>query len=227
MRNGLIILAFASLASPAFAQFHLGLVSGVNQSYWTWNIKSLNRSLDYEPAMGWRVAIVGEWQWKPSMSIRAEFATHVKANKSVRKLLFETDIIAGNFDGSIWTFYERYQYLEGSALWQISPLKKIKPFYLLMGGTIGYMGSAWLKSEGTEASVFSSKKSPKDLSDPNWNRNAFALDFGLGGNIPLGKNSKIKIETRYQRSLLDLSTDNNVDARTHSLLLNMGYLHRL
>lgn len=96
-----------------------------------------------------------------------------------------------------------------------------------MGGTIGYMGSAWLKSEGTEASVFSSKKSPKDLSDPNWNRNAFALDFGLGGNIPLGKNSKIKIETRYQRSLLDLSTDNNVDARTHSLLLNMGYLHRL
>ncbi len=227
MKNSLLILAFTWLTSPAFAQFHLGFSSGANLSFWTRGINSLNFSSGYEPALGWRAAAIGEWQLSPSAVLRAELGSQIKANKTVRTLIFETDIQSGNFQGTPWTFYERYQYWEGSLLWQISPLKKAKPLYLLMGGTMGYLGQAWRKVKGAEESSYFSKKYPIDPSDSNWNRNAFALDFGLGGNIPLGKNSKIKVETRYQHSLLDLSTDNDLDTRTHSLLFNVAYLHRL
>jgi len=219
MKNLFLIFSFVCLAMPAFSQFHIGLSGGANMSLWTWHIKSLGFGIDYEPAMGWRAAVLGEWQMNPMLGFRAEFGTQVKANKS-GKFQFE-DMV------STARAREYFQYWEGSALIQFSPVKKFSQVYLLAGGTAGRLEKAWRTVSGTEAGNKFSNKNAIDAKDPNWNRNAFAADFGLGGNIPLGPNSKIKVEARYQYSLTNLSANDNVDASISPILLNVGYLHRL
>jgi len=221
MKNLLLAFVFIALSTPAFAQFHLGLSAGANMSFWTWEIKSLSWDIDYEPAMGWRAAVLGEWQMNPRLGFRAEFGTQVKANK-----------ISGHFQYPDMTTItatarEYFQYWEGSALVQFSPVKKFRQVYILAGGTAGRLEKAWNKYSGTEGGKDFSSKNSIDIKDPNWNRNAFAADFGLGGNIPLGANSKIKVEARYQYSLSNLSNNDNVDASISPLLFNVGYMHRL
>ena len=219
MKNLLLAFAFACLATPAFSQFHIGLSGGANWSFWTWKIKSLNTDIDYEPALGWRAAVLGEWQMNPILGLRAEFGTQVKANK-LSALEF-TDMV------STATSHGYYQYWEGSMLVQCSPVKKFRQVYLLAGGTAGRLEKASNRLIRTEAGKEFSSKNSIDIKGPNWNRNAFAADFGLGGNIPLGPNSKIKVEARYQYSLSNLLANDNVDASISPLLLNVGYLHRL
>ncbi|MBC7775050.1 MAG: hypothetical protein H7246_06385 [Phycisphaerae bacterium] len=151
----------------------------------------------------------------------------MKANKMIENFIFETDLLAGDLDGTKWVFREFYQFYEGSFLVQVSPIKKCRQVYLLAGGTAGWLALGWKTTKGSEAHIKHSSKSFIYLKDPSWNRNAFAADFGLGGNIPLGVNSKIKVEARYQHSLSNLSNYENVDASISSLLFNVGYLHRL
>ncbi len=227
MKNLFLIFSFACLATPAFSQFHLGLSAGANMSFWTWEIKSLGLDIDYEPAMGWRAAVLGEWQMNPMSGFRAEFGTQVKANKLTRNFVFPSDIIAGNPNGTPGYFREYFQYWEGSVLVQFSPVKKFSQVYILAGGTGGRLEKAWNRISGTESGQKFSSTNSIDVKDPNWNRNAFAADFGLGGNIPLGANSKIKVEARYQYSLSNLSNNDNVDASISPLLFNVGYMHRL
>jgi len=227
MKHLLLAFAFACLANPVFSQFHIGLSAGPNVSFWTWEIKSLGFGIDYEPAMGWRAAVLGEWQMNPMLGFRAEFGTQVKANKLSKNFIFESDLLAGNFNGSPGYFREYFQYWEGSALVQFSPVKKFNYVYLIAGGTAGRLEKAWNIISGTEAGQEFSSTSSIDVKNPNWNRNAFAADFGLGGNIPLGANSKIKVEARYQYSLSNLTASDDVDASMSPLLLNVGYMHRL
>ncbi|MFN0215107.1 MAG: hypothetical protein ACKVT2_12700 [Saprospiraceae bacterium] len=59
-------------------------------------------------------------------------------------------------------------------------------------------------------------------------------DFNLPGKQQIRtfesqneSNSKIKVEARYQYSLSNLSTNDNVDASISPLFFNVGYLHRL
>ncbi len=221
MKNLLLAFAFAFLATPAYSQFHLGLSGGANMTFWTWDLKFLSHSIDYEPAMGWRTAVLGEWQMNPTVGFRAEFGTQVKVNKISRILQFPdwTMIPA--------TIREYYQYWEGSLLVQLSPIKKFNDFYLIAGGTAGRLERARNKLSGTGDREDFSSQSSIDITGPYWNRNAFAADFGMGGNIPLGVHSKLKIEARYQQNLSNLSKSGNVDARVNTLMLNVGYLHRL
>ncbi|MDO8367729.1 MAG: hypothetical protein Q7T20_13090 [Saprospiraceae bacterium] len=222
MKHLLLAFAFACLVSPVFSQFHIGLSAGPNVSFWAWEIKSLGYGIDYEPAMGWRAAVLGEWQMNPMLGFRAEFGTQVKANKITGIFMFPSDGLGGIPDGTPGSFREFYQYWEGSLLVQFAPVKKFNYVYLMAGGTAGWLEKAWNKF-----SIIESGKASIDIKDPNWNRNAFAADFGLGGNIPLGANSKIKVEARFQYSLTDLSASDNVDASVNPLLLNIGYMHRL
>ena len=191
MKNLLFAFTFVSLATPVFSQFHIGLSAGANMSFWAWEIKSLDTDIDYEPAMGWRSAVLSEWQMNPILGLRAEFGTQVKANKRIQNLIFETDLLAGDFDGTPWAFREFFLYWEGSLLAQISPLKKCPQLYLLAGTTAGRLEKAWNTGKGSEAEMKHSSKNSIDIKGAKWNRNAFAADFGLGGNIPLGSNSKI------------------------------------
>ncbi len=49
----------------------------------------------------------------------------------------------------------------------------------------------------------------------------------IGGNVPLGALSRLKIEGRFQYGLSNFSKNDNVDARVSSVLFTLGYLHRL
>jgi hypothetical protein len=227
MKYPLIALLFTFLSLNAFAQVHVGLSAGPNLSFWTWELKELHYVLGFEPAVGMRTVVLGEWQISPVLGVRAEVGAQVKANKKVRRLVFESDIIAGNFDGTPWTFRENYQYWEGSLLVQLSPFKKFRPLYLLAGGTAGRLENGWNKTSGSEAGNKSSSKTAIDVKDGNWNRAAFAADMGLGVNIPLGKLSILKVEGRFQYGLSQLAQTNDVDARVNSALFTLGYLHRL
>ena len=227
MKHALIALLFIFLSPSAFAQVHVGLSAGPNLSFWTWELKELNYDLGFEPAVGMRTVVLGEWQVSPVLGVRAEVGAQVKANKIIRNLVFPSDIIAGDFDGTPWTFRDNYHYWEGSLLVQLSPLKKFRPLYLLAGGTAGRLESGWKKTSGSEAGNKSSSKTAIDVKDGNWNRAAFAADMGLGVNIPLAKVGILKTEGRFQYGLSQLDQTNDVDARVNSLLFTLGYLHRL
>ncbi len=227
MKHLLLTLLFASLTTASFAQFRLGLSAGANRSFWNWKIKSLDHNIDYLPSMGWRAAILGEWQITPLLGIQAALGTQVKVNKLPSSILFESDLLSGNIPRKPRYFREHYKYWEGSLLMQVSPIKNFRYTYLLAGGTMGRLGKAWNTLSGTEDEERILFKNPIDTKNPNWNRNALAADFGIGGNIPLDANSSIKIEGRFQYGLSNLSSHDNVDASVSSLFFNMGYLHRL
>ncbi len=227
MKKLVYAVLFTCSYTSAFAQFHLGLSAGANTSFWKWALKSPDFSFDYQPATGWRGVVMGEWQMKPMWGLRTELGVQTKANKMVKNLLFESDILAGNFGGTEWKFRENYQFWEGSLLLQFAPVRKFPQLYLLAGGTGSRLTKAWKSSAGQEAGHPFSSKNTIDLSDPNWNRNYLVADFGMGGNIPLGALSSLKVECRYQYSITELSSNENVDARVNTLLLQLGYLHRL
>lgn len=227
MKNVLCCFFFAILVTPGFAQFHIGLSTGANLSFWKWDIKSLNTDIGYEPAMGYRGAGLAEYQISALFGARIEVGFQQKANKITKNLVFESGYPGGDLDRTSGVFREKYQFWEASALAQIAPLKKFRQAYLLAGCTAGKLQKGWKTANGYEAGMKFSSKDDIDLSDPNWNRNAFAADFGLGGNFPLGANSKIKVEARFQYSLSNLSNSDNVDAGVSPLILNIGYMHRL
>jgi hypothetical protein len=229
MKNLLLAFALAFLATPAYSQFHLGLSGGVNRSYWNWSLISPGTGINYQPATCWQAAVLGEWQLTPAWGLRAEFGTQVNGNvrKGKSGLIFEEDILTGNPQGNPYDFRDFYQFWEGSVLVQVSPFKKFRALYFVAGGTAGRLTNAWNKLSYTENGIARKSENSIDLSDPNWNRNAFAADFGMGGNIPIGAHSKLKIEARYQHNLSNLSKSGNVDARVNTLMLNVGYLHRL
>ncbi len=220
MKHLFLTLAFAACwAAPAFSQFHFGLSGSANLSFWDWHIKSLDTDIDYEPGMGWRYAAMGEWQAAPWIGLRAELGTQVKSNK-LAGLQFPDMISTGNYR-------ERYQYWEGSLLLELFPVKKWRAVYLLGGATAGNLGRGRTKVCITENGEKSCNTTPIDLSGPNYNRSAFSLDGGIGGNVPLGALSRLKIEGRFQYGLSNFSKNDNVDARVSSVLFTLGYLHRL
>lgn len=221
MKNLLLAFAFACLAIPSFGQFSLGLSASVNNSYWKWHIISLNHDIDYKSDFGYRAALMGEYRFSRILTARAEFGTQKKANSLAIDVPDGTGInIAHGF------FNENYRFWEGSLLVQISPLKKVSPLYLLLGGTYGRLSNGWQHVEGV---VFSDGKhvSKIDLDPTQYNLNSVASDFGLGWNVQLGASNQIKIEGRFQYTLTDFSSHENVDAKASPLMLTVGYLHRL
>ena len=218
MKNLFLVIAFACLANTSFAQFSIGLTAGGNASHLKWYLKSLDEDLGYENALGWRAALLSEWQVSPLLALRAEIAGQLKSHK----IKLESDIT--NHSGYL---RDHYQYWEGSLLAQVSPLKKIRQMYLLAGCTAGRLTKAWQKIDEGLVEGGSSIKRDLDLDENYFNRNAFAADFGIGGNIPLGAVSSLKIEGRYQLGLSNFSSHDNVEARNNTFIFSVGYLHRI
>ncbi len=222
MKSYLIILAFTCLAAPLFAQFSLGLTAGTNMSYWKWHNQDPAYEINFEPALGWRAAVLGEWQISPLLGLRTEIGAQVKSNKGGIEY---SDDQGGVIPGA--TAHQHFQYWEGSLLLQLSPVKKIKQVYLLAGCSAGRLVKGWRNVSGSAVPDAYTRNQSIALDENKIDRNALMADVGLGGNIPLGAHNSLKIEGRYQHGLTNFSTISNVDRRVSALILSVGYLHRL
>lgn len=219
MKKILFILLLTCGAAPAFAQFHLGISAGGNYSFWKWHIKNLDTDINFRPAAGWRLALLGEWQFSPKVALRVEGDMQVKSNKSVR-LTFPDGSSGGRF-------YEHYQYLGGSLLLQVKPLNKIPQLFLLGGFSDEWLYKGWSGLKNGAVEGHNGFSSPITLSDGNHTRNNTMADVGLGYDIQLNSRSKLKVEGRYQYMINNFAANNNVDASAHSLFLSLAYLHKL
>lgn len=219
MKKLLFCLLLVCSVAPAFAQFHLGISAGSNYTFWKWYIKSLDTNIDYKPASGWRLALLGEWQFSPKMALRAEADAQGKTNK-LSHLQFPDGSNAGSY-------YESYQFLGGSLLLQIKPLNKTPHLFLLAGISDEWLDKAWSKLKGATVEGQNGNKNPIDVANGNYNRNVVLSDIGFGGDIPLDSRSKLKVEGRFQYMLNNLSSIAHVDASAHSVILSVAYLHKL
>ena len=217
MKNLLIFLAFSCLAVPSFGQFSIGISTGPNVAQMKWHIHSPEFNLDYEPAIGWRAALLGEWQLLPQLALRTELGGQLKSSQ------LELTNSEGNKTGYL---RQNFQYWEGSILLQVAPLKTYKNLYVLTGCTAGRLTNVWERAS-KNINEGGQKKKNIALDQGGYNRNAVAADFGIGGNLPLNVHSSIKLEGRYQFGLLDFSSREGIDARLNPLFISVGYLYQL
>ena len=219
MKNLFFTLMLSCLAAPTFAQFSIGVSAGPNQSCWKWHGNSPNFDIKFDPAFSWRAGLMGEWQVSPLFVVRAEAGTQVKGNKS--------DFTDDN-GGDLGTGRMLYQFWEGSLLLQLAPIKGHRNVYALTGITAGRLTNSWwtIKKAMIEGKT-SKQKILVKVKGSDYNRNAVAADFGLGGNIPISAAGSIKMEGRFQYGLSNFVKGSNVEARVSSFILSLGYLHRL
>jgi hypothetical protein len=220
MQKLLFSIAFTFLVSTAFAQFSAGLAVGGNFSDLTWHLKPLNSDLGYDPALGWRAAVMGQWRFSSALAVRAEIAAQSKNSKTKVQL---TDGMGGpEIEG---TARIHHFFTEGSLLLEWAPFSGMRSAYFLAGCTAGRFTQghySYSKSLGLENSNIDI-----DFEEAAYNRNAVAVDLGLGYNFALGSRNTLKVEGRYQHGLMDLSDHENVDASLNPFILQVGYLHQL
>ena len=217
MKNLFFILGFICLSAPAFAQFSIGLSGGANVSFPKWYLKEpLDFDLNYESQLGWRAAIMGQYQFSPLFALRAEVASQMKARKNYSTALPE---------GLKYSFKDKFHDWEGSLLLQISPLKKLQHAYLLAGCTAGQYVRATSTVSGAVFAQDQDETRSIDLKNEAINQNILALDFGLGYKIPVGAANLLNIEARYQYGVNNFATYEQVDAALNALVFNIGFSH--
>ena len=85
--------------------------------------------------------------------------------------------------------------------------------YVISGVNVSFLTSAEIKSEeGSEE--------PEDVKDSVKNLD-FAVDFGVGGQLPVGR-IKIMLEARYEQSLTNILEADAVDAALNARVRNSG-----
>lgn len=211
MKHSLLFLLLFGASANVFGQVYLGVSAGPDLSFWKWEIKNLQTNIDYEPAIGGRGAITGAWQIKPWVATKVALGVHLKKNKG------------GDFtqeDGSVaGTYREYYQYLEGSFALELSPLKKARNFYASVGFTYGNLQKAWYRGSNNTVKTY------KDLN--YFNRNAPSLDYGAGWRFPIKGEGRLELQVGAQHNLSALDNLNNVDSWVRSLMVQIGYSHRI
>ncbi|MBK9338273.1 MAG: hypothetical protein IPM98_17655 [Lewinellaceae bacterium] len=88
MRLLFCTICLLCLAFSANAQVSLGVSGGANMTYWKWKIKAFNYDLDFDPALGWRSAVVADWRLTSVLGLRAELGYQVLSNR--KELTFTT-----------------------------------------------------------------------------------------------------------------------------------------
>lgn len=206
----LYVFFFFYQISFSFSQGYLGFSVNGNLSFWDWRIVSLNENIDYGPALGWRLTVLGGYKFLPMLGVRAELGTQLKANAR--------DNPFG--DG---TKRELYQYLDGSLVLDVFPVKQLKSFYLLGGFSLGYLARARLDNcIGLGCESF-----PIDLKESFYRRDLGSLDWGLGFDFRAGAHDRVRLEGRFQHRIFGFSGDDDVvDVQVNSLLLGIGYAYR-
>jgi len=218
-RFSLLVALVSMLTFSAHAQVSLGASLGANYSFWQWRFKNINTDLGFDPAFGYRAAVVADWRIGSVVGLRAEMGYQVWRNS--------LDVSATSFNGTEdipGTTHQHFQNWSGSLLASVSPFSG-KNFYLLAGPTVAYTASAWYS--GDEFLLEPGASTTIDIDLANYNRTQVFADFGGGVKFPLGTKGSLFGELRYQLPLTNLSAIDNVDASVSSLLLNVGYLFQL
>jgi hypothetical protein len=161
------------------------------------------------------------------LKLRTELGTQIYANGERKSFIFESDFLSGDFDGSQYIYRENYQFWEASILAEMMPFKKISWLYFVAGATGGRLVKAWSSYRALEPDIEQLKGSAIDVNNDNWHRNSFAADMGLGGNIPISKSIKLKLESRFLYFFNELDDLDNVHSRISPVMLNLAFVYKL
>lgn len=228
MKKFHLIFALVLGANALFAQIRVGLTSGVNYTYWTWELDALpGGAFQNDPAFGWRAGVLAEIPLNRQLSLRAEFGTQVNGNKKSVNYVFPSDILNGDLEGTPYIYRENYQFWEGSILAEVKPFRKASWLYFVAGATGGRLTKAWTSFKALEEDKEQLKGGPIDIDNDNWHHNQFSADLGLGGNIPLGKAFSLKLESRVQYHFSELDDLDNVHSRIFPIQLNLACVYQL
>lgn len=207
------------LSVSANAQFAIGASAGANMTFWEWYIKPLDFDLNYKPALSWRSALVADWSLSPIIGLRAELSYQTWRNK---RSIFFTDENGGLDAGG--SFFESLHNVGGSLLAKITPFRK-KIVYGLVGSSVAHLTAGWNYANRSLRKEYDlNRRNEVDLT--NFKRTQYFADFGIGAQVPLGIQSRLFAEARYQLGLSNLADVSTVDAGVNVLGINVGYLYQ-
>ncbi|HLP96434.1 MAG TPA: hypothetical protein VK168_20475 [Saprospiraceae bacterium] len=228
MKKNVLLIAFLSFTAVLSAQISVGLSAGINHTSWKWDVDNLPFDWpEYQSAYGWRAVLLSEIPLHKQLKLRTELGTQVYANGDIKSFIFESDFLSGDFDGSQYRYRENYQFWEVSVLAEVMPIRKISWFYLVAGATGGRLTKGWTSFKALEPDKEQLSGDPIDVRNDNWHHNSFATDFGLGGNIPLGKSFKLKLESRFLYFFNELDDLDNVHSRISPVMMNLACVYQL
>ncbi|MBN8678936.1 MAG: hypothetical protein J0M29_11980 [Chitinophagales bacterium] len=228
MKKHLFLLMLVVCTSAISAQVSIGLSGGANYSSWKWEVDNLpTNSFDFQPAFGWRAALLAEIPLHKQLRLRTELGTQVYANGEERSFSFPDDFLNGDFDGSQYRYRENYQFWEVSVLAEVMPIRKISWLYVVAGATGGKLTKGWTSFKALEPDKEQLSGDPIDVKNDNGHHNSFAADLGLGGNIPLSKSIKLKLESRFLYFFNELDDLDNVHSRISPVMLNLACVYKL
>jgi hypothetical protein len=228
MKKHILLLAFFGCTFVLSAQVSIGLSGGANYTSWKWEVDNLpTNAFNFQPAFSWRAALLAEIPLHKQLKLRTELGTQIYANGERKSFIFESDFLSGDFDGSQYIYRENYQFLEASILAEVMPVRKASWFYLVAGVTGGRLVKAWSSFRALEPDKEQLRGSAIDISNDNWHHNSFAADMGLGGNIPLSKSIKLKLESRFLYFFNELDDLDNVHSRISPVMLNLACVYGL
>ncbi|HLP96435.1 MAG TPA: hypothetical protein VK168_20480 [Saprospiraceae bacterium] len=228
MKKHLFLLMLVVCTSPISAQVSIGLSGGANYSSWKWEVDNLPQdAYDFQPGFGWRAALLAEIPLQKQLKLRTELGTQVYTNKDDVSLIFPSDYLSGDLDGSQYRYRENYQFWEVSVLAEVMPLPKISWLYVVAGATGGRLTKGWTSYKALEPDKEQVTGGSIDVDNDNYHHNSFATDFGLGGNIPLGKSFKLKLESRFLYFFNELDDLDNVHSRISPVMLNLACVYQL
>ncbi|MBL7809632.1 MAG: hypothetical protein JNN28_17560 [Saprospiraceae bacterium] len=228
MKKKVLLIAFLSFTAVLSAQISAGLSVGINHTSWKWDVDNLPFAWpEYQSAYGWRAVLLSEIPLHKQLRLRTEFGTQVYANGDIKQLVFESDILNGDFNGTTYRFRENYQFWEVSVLAEVMPIRKISWFYIVAGATGGKLTKGWtsLKALGPDKEQLSGYSI--DVKNDNWHHNSLAADLGLGGNIPLSKSFNLKLESRFLYFFNELDDLDNVHSRISPVMLSLACVYKL
>ncbi|MBL7809633.1 MAG: hypothetical protein JNN28_17565 [Saprospiraceae bacterium] len=228
MIKHILLLAFLGCSFALSAQISVGLSAGANYTSWKWEVDNLPaNAFNFQPAFGWRAALLAEIPLNKQLRLRTELGTQVYANGDKRSFIFPSDILNGDFDGSQYRYRENYQFWEVSVLAEVIPIRKISWFYILAGATGGKLTKGWTSFKALEPDKEQLSGDPIDVKNDNWHHNSLAADLGLGGNIPLSKSIKLKLESRFLYFFNELDDLDNVHSRMSPVMLSLACVYKL
>ncbi|HAD13354.1 MAG TPA: hypothetical protein DCF33_13065 [Saprospirales bacterium] len=227
MKKHILLLAFAGCTFALSAQISVGLSGGANYTSWKWEVDNLPTGAFDQPAFGWRAALLAEIPLNKQLKLRTELGTQVYANGEKKSFIFPDDFLNGDFDGSQYHYRENYQFWEFSVLAEVLPFRKMSWFYVVAGATGGRLTKGWPSFKALEPDKEQLSGTPIDVKNDNWHHNSLAADLGLGGNIPLSKSIKLKLESRFLYFFNELDDLDNVHSRISPVMLNLACVYTL
>lgn len=221
----LILLLFCCCFSVrSYAQWSVGISAGPNLSIREWRAWNQDQefNIGYTPGLAFSSAAIGQY------SVNSVLALRVEAGYSDWASRLEVEITDGNgANFAVGTVTDHLQALTGGFFAQITPFRQ-KKFYFLAGPSGAYIVKNRTRlNKGLATETGLPRTQTHDLEDRYISPGQFLINLGAGTSWALGQHGQLSLELRHQLGLTDLSSASTVDARISSIMLNVGYLHRL